>query len=254
MSTSAATRTTRPPAENTDTYLDNLIAPHSDDFNLGAERELVQDLVASLYFQAKFTQNLFEDDELNLIWDQDGYQYVGTSDGTDDVTYRLRTPNIARRNYYQGSYAYTRSHGTTLGQVSSFLDVAPQDQFYLNGVISTDVTHDVALGAYWDLPTDPWTTTLGSTFTYESGNPLTRGYNGGSQVGYSMLYDTIGTYAREESTWSLSARAEQAIPVRRGKLSNNRQGQSAYVSGDNRWIISSRQSPMRASVGVEYEF
>lgn len=267
------------PAENTDTYLDNLIAPHSDDFNIGAERELVQDLVASLYFQAKFTQNLFEDDELNLIWDQDGYQYIGTSDGTDDVTYRLRTPNIARRNYYQvafglnrnfadrwgmqGNYAYTRSHGTTLGQVSSFLDVAPQDQYYLNGVISTDVTHDVALGAYWDLPFDPWTTTLGSTFTYESGNPTTRTYNSGSQVGYAMLYDTIGTYAREEGSWSLSVRAEQAIPVRRGKLSaaaevsnitNNRQGQGAYVSGDDRWIISFRQSPLRASLGVEYEF
>lgn len=273
------------PAENTDTYLENLIAPHSDDFNLGAERELVQDLVASLYFQAKFTQNLFEDDEINLIWDEDGYNTLGSSNGSDDVIYRLRSPSIAQRTYYQtvfglarrfadrwqmqGSYSFTRSRGTTLSQVSGFLDVAPQNEYYLNGILATDVTHDVAMGAVWDIPNDPWTTSLGSTFSFESGTPQTRAYYAGN-VNYSILYDTIGTYEREENAWSLSMRVEQAIPVRRGKLSaaaelsnvtNNRQGlntaaggASAYVSSDNRWIIAYRQSPMRVSVGVEYEF
>lgn len=274
------------PAENTDTYLDNLIAPHSDDFNIGAEREVIQDVVASLYFQAKFTQNLFEDDEINLIWDEDGYNSIGYSDGSDDVLYRLRSPDIAQRTYYQtvfglsrrmadrwqmqGSYSFTRSRGTTLSQVSAFLDVAPQNEYYLNGTLITDVTHDVSMGAVWDIPNDPWTTSLGSTFSYESGTPQSRAYAAAGIDSGSIYMDTIGTYEREENAWNLSVRAEQAIPVRRGKLSaalevsnitNNRQGlntaaggSSAYVSADNRWIIAARQSPMRASVGVEYEF
>lgn len=274
------------PAENTDTYLENLIAPHSDDFNIGAERELIQDVVASLYFQAKFTQNLFEDDEINLIWDEDGYNTIGYSDGTDDVLYRLRSPDIAQRTYYQtvfglarrfadrwqvqGNYSFTRSRGTTLSQVSSFLDVAPQNEYYLNGTLITDITHDVAIGAVWDVPNDPWTTSVGSTFSMESGTPQTRYYYAAGIDASAILQDTVGTYEREENAWSLSLRVEQAIPVRRGKLSaaaelsnitNNRQGlntgvagSSAYVSADNRWIIAYRQSPMRISVGVEYEF
>lgn len=273
------------PAENSDTYLENMIAPHSDDFNIGAEREIVQDLVASLYFQAKFTQNLFEDDETNVIWDEDGYNTLGSSNGTDDFFYRLRTPNIARRTYYQtvfglsrdfadrwsleGNYSYTRSRGTTLSRNSSFLDVAPQNEYYLNGILLTDITHDVALGAVWDVPNDPWTTSIGSTFWYESGSPQTRSYSA-ANVSYAILKDTVGTYEREESAWSLSLRVQQAIPVRKGKLSaiaelsnvtNNRQGlntsaegSSAYVSSDNRWIIAYRQTPMRITAGVEYKF
>lgn len=273
--------------ENTDTYVDNLIAPHSDDLVVGAEREIIQDLVARLYFQAKFTENLLEDDETNLLWDEDGYNILGSSDGTAAAQYRLRSPSIARRTYYQtelglqrnlsdrwqlqGSYTYTTSRGTTLGQVSSFLDVAPQNKYYLNGLLATDVTHDVALGASWDIPDDPWTTTVGATLFFESGTPQTRYYaNGYSNGSGAILKDTVGTYTTEESFWSLSVKASQAIPVRKGKMkadaeisniTNNRSGSSssaggasAYVSGDDRWIISARQSPMRISLGVAYEF
>lgn len=274
------------PAENLDTYLDNLVAPHSDDINVGGERLLWQDIVLSLYFEAKFTQNLLEDDETNLIWDEDGYNTLGTSDGTTNVLYRLRSPSIAQRTYYQtavglsrrladnwamqGSYAYTRSRGTTLTQVSSFLDVAPQNQYYLNGLLATDVTHDVAFGASWDLTyLDPWVTTLGMTFFYETGTPQTRYFSAGN-VNYAILKDTIGTYEREEPAWDLDIKVEQAIPVRRGKMAasveitnitNNRQGldtgaggASAYISADNRWIISYRQDPMQVTVGLKYEF
>ena len=64
-------------------------------------------------------------------------------------------------------------------------------------------------------------------------------------------------------------RAQQAIPVRKGKLSgiveisnitNNRQGLNTSAGGgsasiyNDRWYISYRQNPMRITVGAEYEF
>ena len=81
--------------------------------------------------------------------------------------------------------------------------------------------------------------------------------------GNSILKQTAGTYAREESWWSVNLKVDQAVPVRRGKLFavaevynlfNNRQGDSAYVSGQNRWIIAGRQSPVELMLGARYEF
>jgi hypothetical protein len=37
-------------------------------------------------------------------------------------------------------------------------------------------------------------------------------------------------------------------------LLNNRQGDSAGISGDNRWIIYGRQNPVEMMVGARYEF
>ena len=78
-----------------------------------------------------------------------------------------------------------------------------------------------------------------------------RSYAGGYFNGSSMLKQTAGTYAREEAWWSINLKVDQAVPVRTGKLFavaeiynllNNRQGDSAGISGDNRWIIYGFQS------------
>ncbi|RME26120.1 MAG: TonB-dependent receptor [Deltaproteobacteria bacterium] len=268
------------PNENTNTVLDGTIAPHSDEFSVGAERELIRDLAAQLYFTGKYTRNLYAFDETNLIWDEDGYNVLGSSDGSLTPYSRLRTPNIARRDYFrtdlsvnklwsdrwqvQANYSYTISRGTVQNTPSGFLSVPQQVEYYVNGLLYTDVRHDIAAGFAWDIPNDPWTTQLGGTLMYESGNPESRYYGNGSSVGYgSILRQTIGTYAREEPWWSLSILLQQSIPVRKGKLvavaelqnaTNNRQGDSAYISSDNRWIISGRQDPMQISLGARYEF
>jgi hypothetical protein len=63
--------------------------------------------------------------------------------------------------------------------------------------------------------------------------------------------------------WELNILLQQAIPVRKGKLwaitqfeniTNNRTGDFAYISFDNRWIISQRQNPIRITVGGRYQF
>lgn len=265
------------PANNPYIVADELVAPHSDDLVIGAEREIIQDLVALANVEFKRTENLYEDDETNLYWDEDGYNVIGTYNGDYESIYRLRTPSVARRDYMrlttgfrrnwadrwllQAYYSYTKSRGTTLDAIGSYLDTPPQDQYYEDQILGTDLTHQATLSGAWDLPgTDPWTTTLGALIDYQSGYPTSRTY---SSPGLGSYYQsTIGTYARTEGYVEMNIRAEQAIPVRKGKLSgvvelsnvfNSHQG-TAYVSGDNRWIIYDRQNPLSVTAGAEYEF
>jgi hypothetical protein len=196
-----------------------------------------------------------------------------------EQAFRLRSPNIAQRNYFrtdvglkrnmadrwavEGNYSLTYSRGTVQSSPSSVLAVSPQVKHYIDGFLFTDVRHDVSAGFSWDIPNDPWTTRLGGVVYYESGNPESRSYSGGYFNGSSLLKQTAGTYTREEAWWSINLKVDQAVPVRTGKLwavaeiynlLNNRQGDSAGISGDNRWIIYGRQNPVEMMVGARYEF
>ncbi len=266
------------PITNTNTVASKLTQPRADTFSVGAEREIIRDLAAQLYFTGKYTRNLYAFDELNLLWDQDGYNLIGTTDGTLVDRNRMRTPIIARRDYYrvdasvlkvysdrwemQATYSYSISRGTTQEGPSGFMTVAPQVPYYYDGLLPSDIRHSVKLGASWDIPNDPWTTQLGTVIFYESGYPQSRGYNGGFP-GSSVLWATRGTYARTEPWMDLNIRVEQKFPVRKGALSaiaevqnalNIRQGEFAGLSFDNRWVITGRNNPSRLTIGAEYEF
>jgi hypothetical protein len=263
------------PIENFNTVLPGITAPRADQFEVGAEREVVQDFAASLYFTGKYTRNLYAFDELNYVYDEDAYGVLGTADGTRNYYNRLRTPDIARRNYYRtdfaltkrasnrwearGTYSYTRSIGTVQTSPSSFLAVAPQVQYYENRLLETDILHDITAGAYWDIPNDPWTTQIGSVFFLESGIPVTRSYQSANG---SQYRSTIGTYGRTATWWTWDISVRQKFPVRKGQLAtvaqlfnvtNNRFGDFASIS-NNRWFVSNKTQAMRLQLGVEYEF
>lgn len=270
------------PSEVTVSIFENTTAPRADEFSVGAERELIRDLAARLYFTGKFTKNLHAFDELNLYWDEDGYNIIGSANGNFITYNRMRTPDIAERNYLrtdfgfnkirsnrweaQVTYSYTLSRGAVQGTPSSFMTVPQQIEYFLDGYLGTDIRHDVTAGFSWDLPNDPWTTRIGGTAFLESGYPITRTYDNGNYGDYGrgyILKDTVGNYARTQTWWELNLLLQQAIPVRKGKLwgiaqveniTNQRVGQFAYVSFDNRWVISSRQNPVRFTVGGRYEF
>ncbi len=267
------------PNENTNTIMDGTIAPRSDDFVVGFEREVIQDLVISTFFEGKFTRYIYAWDELNLVWDEDGYNVLGYSNGTVENLYRMRTPSIARRDYYRlelgfnkrsadrwetfGNYSYTFSRGTVQNSPSAFMQVPQEIEHYVNGYLPTDIRHDVAVGGWWDIPDDPWTTSVGFTLMLESGYPLSRYYGTAYYGGGSLLKDTRGSYARTETWWNLNILVRQDIPVRKGALRatgqlsnilNNRTGEFAGITGDNRWIISSRLDPIQVQLGGEYTF
>ncbi|MEL6348045.1 MAG: TonB-dependent receptor [Myxococcota bacterium] len=271
------------PIENTNFLHDKTTIPRSDEFLVGIEREVVRDLAVKTFFNGKFTRNLWTFDEVNLMWDADGYNLIGSSDGTFIPYSRLRTPDIGQRTYYrwdlivekvrsnrweaQINYSFTSSRGTVLGTPSGFLAVPQQTEFYLNSFLGTDIRHDISAGVSWDVPNDPWTTRLGLLMFLESGYPITRVYSNGNVGGIGgstiILKETVGSYARTVTWWDTSVQIQQAVPVRKGQLfgvasvdniTNWRSGQVAGLSFDNRWIVTQRQNPIRLTVGGRYEF
>jgi hypothetical protein len=267
------------PKQITRSKVDELSVPRADMFQLGAERELIPDLKAIVYFNGKFTRNLYVYDEMNLIWDEDGYGLLGAHDGENISYLRVRTPDLARRDYYrtdvglmrqladrwqaQATYSYTVSQGSMQSTPSGQLLTRPgQTEFWLNGVLETDITHSVKSGFAWEIPNDPWTTEIGGLILAESGYPVTRSYDAGFSS-YTILKEARGRYDRAEGYWNFNLLVRQAIPTKKGKLkargeiqniTNNRQGNGAFVSFDNRWVISYRQDQMRFQVGGSMSF
>jgi hypothetical protein len=269
------------------TVADSISAPHSDEFSLGMQREVVPDVSFGVDFSGKFTRNVYSFDETNLIYDEDGYTYIGSGDGTLDTLYRLRTPVIAQRDYYQtdftlqrnfvkrwllyGTYSYVVSQGRVQDSTGGQLANPAQVQL-MYGNLPYDIRHQFKVQAAWDIPNDPWTTKIGSSFTYLSGSPITRYYysdassvaSGGDS--WALLKQPRGTYGRENGYWELSVLAQQEIPVRRGKLAataqidnvtNNQYSvvyDSYFVAADNRYVIAYRQSPISGQVGLKYSF
>ena len=269
------------PLENKNRIHDNLTAPHSDEFVLGAERQLIDDLVLGVGFTGKFTRNVYTYDETNVIWDEDGYAFVGTGNGQIESLFRLRTPNVARRDYYQtdvqlrkqwsdrwlfqSTYSYTVSRGTVLNASAAGLAVPPQAE-YSYGNLGTDVRHQFKMAAAWDLPNDPWTTTIGGQLQVYSGYPVSRYYYGSGYGGSTLLRSDLGTYARTEPVVYLDLQLKQKFDVRKGNfngvvtLENAINAQQAewvsggYISSQNRWVVGGRQRPVQLQVGLEYEF
>jgi len=268
--------------ENTFTSLDELDAPHTDEFVLGAQRELIQDVVLGVGFKAKFLRNYYAYDETNNIWDEDGYNTLGSTDGTGFSFLRLRTPEVSRRDYYQTdlfiekdwsdrwlmglTYSYVVSKGTSQGNTGAGLAVPPQFELTYGNLYS-DIRHQVKGYAAVDLPNDPWTTTLGVQLQFYSGSPATRYYYTPATTDIAFqLKSPVGSYGRTEPVFYLDLFLSQDIHVRKGELSANliitnilnmQQGDAVDTtlgSGEPRWFIYDRQQPLTFSGGLQYKF
>jgi hypothetical protein len=266
---------------------DGVASPYSDEFSLGMQREVIPDVSVGVDFTGKFTRNVYSFDETNLIYDQDGFTYIGSGDGSLDLRYRLRTPAIAQRDYYQtdfsvqrnfaqrwlmfGTYSYVVSKGRVQDSVGGAL-ANPAQVELMYGNLPYDIRHQVKFQAAWDIPNDPWTTKLGTSVQYFSGAPITRYYySDASSVtqggdAWALLKQPRGSYGRTNGNWELSVLAQQEIPVRKGKLAATAQIDNVtnnqyaivyngfFVSSENRYVIAYRQSPVSAQVGLKYTF
>jgi hypothetical protein len=262
---------------------DTLRTPRSDEFNLILNRELVTDVGISSELAYKMTRFIYEYDELNVIYDQDGSTIIGSryADPNRNI-YRLRTIKEARRNYLQwdlrlykvqsrrwfgeATYTYTRSFGTSFGSLSGNFANDPQTQYNYGPLLSTDYRHVVKAFGAWSLPTDPWVQTLGFSFLYYSGPPRERYYySDGAIGGYSLRIRPRGGYTRYPPYWEFGLKFAQDFDVRKGKLIldiearnmfNNRapDSLSGYLHSQNRLLINARQNPLRLQVGLRYQF
>lgn len=269
---------------NLNTANDRLRLPSTDEFTLIFQRQLVTDVVFGLQTVARFYRGLFEADDLNLVYDEDGSAIIG-SRYVDPFNpyYRLRTMREARRNYYrtdvainklrsrrwagQVVYSYEFLNGTSEESLAGAFVNDPQTR-YNYGPLLTQRTHSVIAFGYWDLPDDPWTTTIGFFLNYESGAPLERIYwsdGGVTTGGYGLRIRPRNFYWKFNDFWELGLQLRQKFDVRKGKLefigilenmTNNHAPDSisGFLYQENRLFAFSRQAPMRITLGFAYEF
>ncbi|MFT7519057.1 MAG: hypothetical protein ACI9MC_001193 [Kiritimatiellia bacterium] len=264
---------------------DTLKAPRSDEFNFMVHREIMRDVGLKADFTFKRTRFIFEQDEVNLIRDEDGSAIIGSREGDPQIsTQRLRTPEQARRSYFQSdfqlikqearrwfaqaTYTYSMSLGTSRASMSgSFLN-DPQTQYNFGPMYESDIRHQVKAYGGWRLPTDPWNQTIGASLVYLSGRPMERRYLGESVDGawnFGTRIRPRGVYTRYPAQFVANIQFQQEIDVRRGKLNvsaslmnmfSNRAATSvsSALNSEDRLFIYGRQGPMRIQVGAGYEF
>lgn len=269
------------PRENLNTANKNLKLPGVDEFNVIFQREIVSDLSIGFNFQGRFTRNLYDADETNIIYDEDGSQVIGARTGDILNNYlRLRTPRAARRNYYrfdlslikreakrwfaQGTYSYTFMNGTNNSSLEGTFTNDPQTQ-YTYGRLANGSEHSVRAQAYYNVPTDPWDLSIGAAVSYDSGVPLERAYWSDANAGYNLRIENRGFYYHFNDEWDVGIRLRQALDVRKGKLNIDLEvanvfnfqapsGLSSILYTKNRIMAVSRQSPLRMQLGLQYQF
>jgi hypothetical protein len=273
------------PRDNPNTANDQLRLPTLDQFLFKFQRQIVPDLSVGVDFTANFTRHLYNGDETSVIYDEDGTGVIGSRRSNPLIQYlRLRTPRISSRNYYRGdiyiekqfnrryflraNYSLSFINGTTNRSLQGTFENDPQTR-YIYGPLLTAQTHMVDIAAFWQLPTDPWTTTMGMWFDYESGLPIERFYWSDEFVSFGSYVGRIrqrSGYTRFNDVWSLNLQFSQQFDVRKGairldvilqNITNNR-APTSYQFGQfyatNRLFVTNRQLPLTLLIGLRYEF
>lgn len=273
------------PRENPAIAHHTLRAPRSDEFNLIMSREIMKDIGIEIQSTYKMTRFIFEYDERNLIYDEDGSSVIGSRFGDNLVSNpRMRTPELARRNYVQidntfykifsrrwfasATYTYSISMGTSTQALSGSFANSPQVQYNYGPMLQTDVRHMVKAFASWQIPTDPWNQTIGFTFEYYYGNPLERFYPGDEPPpgnSWNMRIRPRGPYTRFPDEWAVGFKFTQDFDVRKGKIQLDLQLLNAFNNRapanflgafytENRLFATQRQDPLRIQLGARYLF
>lgn len=273
------------PRENPAIAHDTLRAPRSDEFNLILNREIMRDIGISTEGTYKMTRFIFEYDDRNLIYDEDGSAVIGARFGDNQVSrFRMRTPEQARRNYVQwdtsiykvfsrrwfarATYTYSLSMGTSSQALSGAFRNGPQTQYNYGPMLQTDIRHVVKAFGSWELPTDPWNQTIGFTFEYYAGRPLERFYPGEEPPpgpNYNLRIRERGAYTRFPPEWNFGFQFIQDFDVRKGKIQAQFQLLNAFNNrapvnflgafySENRLFATQRQDPLRIQVGARYIF
>jgi len=228
---------------------------------------------------AKLFRNLWEDDEVNYIWNGSGNDTIGVINGVQDNFFRLRTPNSATRNWFgltfsvqramhknlllDINYTYSITRGLTPGQITAALDNPTQEPLEY-GWLYSDRPHVVKAAAAYRLPLG---LQLGGQFNFSSGSRFDRQYrNSKGFGGYQNFQAEAGTFDSIKAFWSLDLKLSYYLKLPHGKIfasaevnnvTNNRQTtsiDSGSLNVGGEYFASGRQSPMGLELGFGYDF
>ena len=197
---------------------DNLKNPYSDEIDFGVARDVGGGWGIDATFTYERATRFWEDDEVNLIWNAEGTDVIGSRDGTGNTIYRIRTPTEVFTEYTSlevavtkqfdenfgvvGSYTWSRAYGTNDGQYASGTLDIPEQTVYETGLLSYDRTHQLKLAGSARKPdafriSDGVAIGLlsGWNFQVMSGTPYAPLYYNAYYDGWSNLGGSIdGTY------------------------------------------------------------
>jgi hypothetical protein len=164
--------------------IEELRIPRTQEYTLGAEREVVQGVALSLDGMYRRFNNQFDTRETNRIWNGGGTALSPTQafrNGRAQTVSDYATPDYARRRYLgmtlglrkregrfkiQGSYTLSQLKGTE----GSYGDNPAQD-VYLYGYLGDDHRHEIKTLAQYSATS--WLST-GIRYEYRSGYPYNR--------------------------------------------------------------------------------
>lgn len=172
---------------------EDLKNPYQDALMLGYSQQLATDIGMDVNFVYKESHNFWEDDEVNLIWNEDGTDVIGTRNGVNEAIYRLRTPDDTYTQYTSlellfrksfsnnwgmiASYTWSHAYGTnSADQATRVLDI-PEQRAYQEGLLDYDVPHNLKMtGSYaepkmWTVGSVSGGYLLGWDFSMRSGYP-----------------------------------------------------------------------------------
>jgi hypothetical protein len=258
---------------------DQLTTPRVYNIVAGFEVQPVGRLKLGVTGSAKLFRNLWEDDEVNYIWNGSGTDTIGVINGVQDNFFRLRTPNSAERNWYgltfsarqeffknfllDINYTLSMSRGLTSGAITAALD-NPTQEPYEYGWLSTDRPHVLkASGAY----RFGFGLQVGGSFYLQSGSRFDREYYTAKGFGgYENFAAERGTFDSIDPYWSVDLKVSYYLKLPHGKLfvsaelnnvTNNRATtsiQSSELNLNGEYLPGRRQAPMSLELGLGYDF
>lgn len=220
----------------------DVVPARSNEIFVRAQREIARDMSAEVSFLYRSFTNSWEDDEVNIIWNQDGTDAVGFRNGANGEVARLRTPEDGKRNYYAfsllvrkqlsdnlelfGSYTFSRLTTNTAGRgfadrLGSSQDFNnPTQRYYEDGIASFDQPHVLRLLVTYNNP-NVWKVAenfsigyaFGATFQVASGLPLNRLKFNEYEQAYTNYVIRRGTSERLPATSELDLRASLALSI-----------------------------------------
>ncbi len=220
----------------------DFVVARSNELFLSVQREIARDLGAEFNFVYRTFTHMWEDDEVNVLWNDDGTDSVGFRNGIAEDIYRLRTPQESKRDYWAmtlivrkqlsdnfqmlGSYTYSRlvansagrSAGDRIGLSPDFDN--PTQRYYEDGIAGSDQPHVFKLQAAYDNP-NVWKLaekfsmgySIGGAMDFRSGTPINRLQYNAWRQGYGNYVAKRGTQERLPAYLGLDLRAALAMSI-----------------------------------------
>jgi Carboxypeptidase regulatory-like domain/TonB dependent receptor len=187
----------------------NMKPPHTDEVTLSLRREIFRNSMAGIDYTYRKYSNMWEQVEINQLWDPSGQRVVGYANGVNQQVFKIATPDSNYRIYqgidfyvesrptdnwdFYAAYTLSWLYGTQaeeLGQISGTVVGTsafynPRQKMFYDGYLPEDRRHALKTRVSYT-----WHgLTAGALLFYWSGTPLS--------VGYYNQFD--GTYSNKRA-------------------------------------------------------